>query len=238
MPHPFSTIFESVSELTARIKQALKEQFAEVALHGEVSNVARPKSGHVYLTLKDESASIRAVIWKSEARLLPFDLTDGLAVRAIGSLTLYEPRGDYQITVRQIEPEGIGGAGTGIPAAALPTGSRRVVRSGSEATAAAFPPTDCDRNQPDRRGDPRSAPGDRPALAYGRDPDRSDSGPGRWGRPRSCCGPGISQPSRRRRFDRGGPRRWQPGGPLDLQRRSRGPGHRGLSRARGYGDRS
>jgi exodeoxyribonuclease VII large subunit len=108
MPDLFDTMFESVSELTARIKQALRTQFAEVALHGEASNVARPKSGHVYFTLKDDGASIRAVIWKSDARLLPFDLTDGLAVRAIGSLTVYEPRGDYQITVRQIEPEGIG----------------------------------------------------------------------------------------------------------------------------------
>jgi exodeoxyribonuclease VII large subunit len=104
----FSAIFESVSELTARIKQTLKTQFAEVALHGEVSNVARPKSGHVYFTLKDDAASIRAVIWKSDARLLAFELTDGLAVRAMGALTVYEPRGEYQITVRQIEPEGIG----------------------------------------------------------------------------------------------------------------------------------
>ena len=108
MPDPFGTIFESVSELTARIKQALKAQFSEVTLHGEVSNVARPKSGHVYFTIKDDAASIRAVIWKSEARLLAFDLTDGLAVRAMGALTIYEPRGEYQITVRQIEPEGVG----------------------------------------------------------------------------------------------------------------------------------
>ncbi len=104
----YNMMFESVTELTARIKQTLKTQFDEVALHAEVSNVARPKSGHVYFTLKDEGASIRAVIWRSDARLLAFDLTDGLSVRALGSLTVYEPRGEYQITVRQIEPEGIG----------------------------------------------------------------------------------------------------------------------------------
>jgi exodeoxyribonuclease VII large subunit len=104
----FGPLFESVSELTARIKQSLKEQFGEVALRGEVSNVARPRSGHVYFTIKDEAASIRAVIWKSDARRLAFELMDGLAVRALGGLTVYEPRGDYQITVRQLEPEGIG----------------------------------------------------------------------------------------------------------------------------------
>src|SRR5262245_29226742 len=65
---PFGLVFESVSELTARIKQSLKSQFGDVALRGEVSNVARPKSGHVYLTLKDDVASIRAVIWKSDMR--------------------------------------------------------------------------------------------------------------------------------------------------------------------------
>jgi exodeoxyribonuclease VII large subunit len=105
---PFGLAFESVSELTARIKGALASQFGEVAVHGEVSNVARPKSGHIYFTIKDDAASIRAVIWRSDARRLPFDLTDGLAVRALGGVTVYEPRGDYQLTVRALEPEGVG----------------------------------------------------------------------------------------------------------------------------------
>ena len=70
--------------------------------------MARPRSGHVYFTLKDDSASIRAVMWKTDTRRLAFDLTDGLAVRALGRLTVYPPRGEYQIVVREIEPEGIG----------------------------------------------------------------------------------------------------------------------------------
>jgi len=105
---PFHPIFVSVTELTERIKRTLEADFSEVALHGEVSNVARPRSGHVYFTLKDDLASIRAVMWKNEARRLAFDLTDGLAVRSLGRLTVYPPRGDYQIVVRQIEPQGIG----------------------------------------------------------------------------------------------------------------------------------
>ena len=105
---PFGPMFQSVSELTARIKQTLETDFAEVALKAEVSNVARPRSGHVYFTLKDDSASIRAVLWKSDAQRLAFDLTDGLAVRALGRLTVYAPRGEYQITIQEIEPEGIG----------------------------------------------------------------------------------------------------------------------------------
>jgi exodeoxyribonuclease VII large subunit len=105
---PLASFFESVSELTERIKRSLETDFAEVALHGEVSNVTRPRSGHVYFTLRDDSASIRAVLWKNDARRLTFELTDGLSVRSLGRVSVYAPRGDYQITVRQIEPEGIG----------------------------------------------------------------------------------------------------------------------------------
>ncbi len=98
----------SVSQLTARIKNVLETDFSDVALVGEVSNLARPRSRHVYLSLKDESAQIKAVIWKSVASRLPFDLADGLSVRVWGELSVYAPRGDYQVSIRRIEPEGIG----------------------------------------------------------------------------------------------------------------------------------
>ncbi len=98
----------SVSELTAQIKAMLEADFADVALVGEVSNLARPRSGHVYLSLKDESSQVRAVIWKSVAQRLPFDLADGLSVRVWGELTVYAPRGEYQVSIRRVEPEGIG----------------------------------------------------------------------------------------------------------------------------------
>jgi exodeoxyribonuclease VII large subunit len=98
----------TVSELTAQIKLVLEEGFAEVAVRAEVSNLARPRSGHLYFSLKDESASIRAVLWKSEAQRLVFELTDGLAVRVWGRVAVYAPRGEYQVVIRRIEPEGIG----------------------------------------------------------------------------------------------------------------------------------
>ncbi len=98
----------SVSELTALVKASLEGDFADVGLVGEVSNLSRPRSGHVYFSLKDETAQVRAVLWKSDARRLVFDLADGLAVRAWGDLTVYAPRGEYQIVVRKVEPEGIG----------------------------------------------------------------------------------------------------------------------------------
>ena len=98
----------TVSELTARIKDTLEIDFADVTLRGEGSNLSRPRSGHVYLCLKDESAQIRAVMWKSVASKLAFDLTDGLAVRVRGEVTVYAPRGEYQLTLRSVEPEGLG----------------------------------------------------------------------------------------------------------------------------------
>lgn len=105
---PFGAAFETVSQLTERIKQTLESDFDEVAIRAEISNLARPRSGHIYFTLKDDRASIRAVLWKTDARRLAFDLTDGLSVRCAGRLSVYPPRGEYQIVVRQIEPEGIG----------------------------------------------------------------------------------------------------------------------------------
>lgn len=98
----------SVSELTARIKSTLENRFAEVAVRGEISGLSRPRSGHVYFKLKDESAQISAVLWKMDAQRIVFDLCDGLSVQAWGKLAVYAPRGEYQLTIRKLEPEGIG----------------------------------------------------------------------------------------------------------------------------------
>ncbi|HEX8198951.1 MAG TPA: exodeoxyribonuclease VII large subunit [Isosphaeraceae bacterium] len=98
----------SVSELTALVRETLQTGFAAIGLRGEISNLARPRSGHVYFCLKDDGAQVRAVLWRNDARRLVFDLADGLAVRAWGELTVYAPRGEYQVVVRRVEPEGIG----------------------------------------------------------------------------------------------------------------------------------
>lgn len=105
---PHGSMFESISSLTKRIKEALESEFDEVAARGEITNLARPKSGHLYLSLRDESACIRAMIWKSDALRLGFDLAEGLSVRALGRVTVYAPRGDYQLVIRHLEPDGVG----------------------------------------------------------------------------------------------------------------------------------
>jgi exodeoxyribonuclease VII large subunit len=98
----------SVSQLTRQIKDAVEGNFPLVWVQGEVTNCSRAGSGHVYLTLKDEAAQIRAVIWRNTAARLRFDLHDGLAVIAAGPVEVYEARGTYQLIVQQLLPQGMG----------------------------------------------------------------------------------------------------------------------------------
>lgn len=98
----------SVGQLTALIQGVLETQFQGVWVGGEVSEVSRPHSGHVYFTLKDEQAQIRGVIWRSTAVRMKFRLEEGQQVVCHGDLDVYPPRGSYQLVVRQVEPQGQG----------------------------------------------------------------------------------------------------------------------------------
>jgi exodeoxyribonuclease VII large subunit len=98
----------SVSQLTAMIQGTLESAFHSVWVSGEVSEVSRPHSGHVYFTLKDAQAQIRGVIWRSAAQRIKFKLEEGQQVVCHGDLDVYPPRGTYQLVVRQVEPQGVG----------------------------------------------------------------------------------------------------------------------------------
>jgi exodeoxyribonuclease VII large subunit len=98
----------SVSEITSLIKETLQTGFAGVYVVGEVSQFTRAASGHVYLTLKDEGAVLRAVIWRGVASRLKFDLAEGMEVLARGDIDVYAPRGSYQLIISWLEPRGEG----------------------------------------------------------------------------------------------------------------------------------
>jgi exodeoxyribonuclease VII large subunit len=98
----------SVSEVTARVKEQLETRFADVWVAGEVSNLTRASSGHVYLSLKDEAALLRAVIWRGTATQLAIDPADGLQVVCHGRLEVYPPRGTYQLTIDRLHALGTG----------------------------------------------------------------------------------------------------------------------------------
>lgn len=98
----------TVSELTGEIKLLLERRFAEVWVEGEISNFKRHTSGHWYFTLRDSGAQIRCASFKNSNRSIRFRPEDGLSVQVRGRLSLYEPRGDYQILVSSMEPVGLG----------------------------------------------------------------------------------------------------------------------------------
>lgn len=98
----------TVSELTANIRTSLERTFSDIWVEGEVSNLATPNSGHVYFTLKDDKSQIKAVLFRRAAALLRFAMENGLHVIVRGRVTVYEPRGDYQVLVDSIEPQGVG----------------------------------------------------------------------------------------------------------------------------------
>lgn len=98
----------TVSELTGLLRTSIEEQFSDVWLEGELSNLRAPGSGHVYCTLKDKTSQIRAVLFRSSAVRLRFVLQEGLQVLVRGRLTVYEPRGEYQIVLDTVEPKGVG----------------------------------------------------------------------------------------------------------------------------------
>jgi len=98
----------SVTELTARIRDLLARNFTDIWVQGEISNSHEAQSGHFYFTLKDAKAQVRCVCFKSQVRLLKFHPEDGLSVTLRGSISVYEPRGEYQIYVEHLEPVGLG----------------------------------------------------------------------------------------------------------------------------------
>lgn len=98
----------TVSKLTAEIKSILEEKYPFIWLNGEISNLARPSSGHVYFTLKDKKAQISSVMFRGQCRNLKFDLKNGLNITGFGRISLYEPRGAYQFIFEFIEPKGAG----------------------------------------------------------------------------------------------------------------------------------
>ncbi|MBE7927581.1 MULTISPECIES: exodeoxyribonuclease VII large subunit [Pseudomonadaceae] len=98
----------SVSQLNSRARLLLEDVFAQVWVEGEISNLARPASGHVYFTLKDKNAQVRCALFRQNALRVRQALRDGLAVKVRGKVSLFEGRGDYQLILDSLEPAGDG----------------------------------------------------------------------------------------------------------------------------------
>jgi exodeoxyribonuclease VII large subunit len=100
----------SVTDLTAYVKRLMDrdELLSDVIVRGEISNLRKPASGHIYFSLKDDKTLLYAVCFRGHVSTLGFDPADGMSVVAGGSVTVYEPQGRYQIVVRFMRPDGVG----------------------------------------------------------------------------------------------------------------------------------
>jgi len=98
----------TVSDLIREVNNLLEQGFSGIRVEGEITNSSTSGRGHLYFTLKDESASLDCVMWAGKAGRLKFDAEDGLAVTAAGSLTIYPQRGRFQLVVDALEPQGVG----------------------------------------------------------------------------------------------------------------------------------
>ncbi|MFV1974822.1 MAG: exodeoxyribonuclease VII large subunit [Candidatus Scalindua sp.] len=107
-PEEINEKFFTVSEITRGIRTSLEYKFSNISVLGEISNVRKPGSGHVYLTLKDKNSQLQAVVFRNTASRIKFELKDGMEVISFGSITVYEARGQYQLIINKIEPKGIG----------------------------------------------------------------------------------------------------------------------------------
>ncbi|TWU03209.1 exodeoxyribonuclease VII large subunit [Neorhodopirellula pilleata] len=109
-PKPASTPEEALSvyEINTKIKQAIESSLSSLWVAGEITDIARPRSGHLYFTLKDERAVLRGVMWRSVAERLPFELDDGQSVLCYGDVEVYAARGSVQLVVRKCQPQGMG----------------------------------------------------------------------------------------------------------------------------------
>ncbi len=103
LPRPWS-----VGELTRALRNAVEPRFRDVWVAGEIANLRRQASGHVYFSLKDDEATIHCVLWASQARRTRFQLGDGQEVLARGFVEIYPPHGKYQLVVQEVEPRGAG----------------------------------------------------------------------------------------------------------------------------------
>ena len=97
-----------VRDLVAAVRTHIEREYSDAWVEGEISNFRAPESGHLYFTLKDGNAQIRVVMFRSSARLLRFRPADGLQVVVRGRVTVYEDRGELQISAEYIEPKGAG----------------------------------------------------------------------------------------------------------------------------------
>ena len=145
----------SVTELNVRIRDLLEAEFFEVWVEGELSNCRVWNTGHLYFTLKDAGAQVRGVIFRSALRYLKFKPADGLRVVARGRISVYEPKGEYQLVCEHMEPHGLGALQLAFDQLKKRLQAEGLFDAGAQAAAARAAAQDRHRHLARRRGDSR-----------------------------------------------------------------------------------
>ena len=177
----------TVTELTVRVRDLLESEFFEVWVEGELSNCRVWNTGHLYFTLKDGASQIRGVMFRSALRYLKFKPADGLRVVARGRVSVYEPKGEYQLVCEHLEPHGLGALQLAFDQLKKRLQAEGLFDAGAQAAAAGAAAQDRHRHLARRRGDPRHHQGAAPALRERapRDPPGARAGRGRGARDRA-----------------------------------------------------
>ncbi len=155
----------SVSELTAALRDLVESRFQEIWVEGELSGARVWNTGHLYFTLKDARAQVKGVMFRSALRLLRFKPEDGVHVVARGRLSVYDPRGEYQLVCEHMEPKGLGALQLAYEQLRDPARRRGPLRRRAQAAAAGAAPPHRRRHLARRRGAARHHPRAAPPLS-------------------------------------------------------------------------
>ena len=168
----------TVAELTRAIRGTLETRFGAVWVQGEISNYKQHPSGHQYFTLKDSRAQIACVIFRNAPLSLRQPLADGAQVQVYGSVSVFEARGQYQLSVEIVQPRGLGLLQAKFEALKRKLEAEGIVRSGAQETTPAIPEAHRDYYFAKRRSDTRYSQHFAAPRPWDRNFDQSGSGAG------------------------------------------------------------
>ena len=208
-----------VGDLLAGLRGLLEERVGRLWVAGEISNLHRAGSGHLYFTLKDERGQVRAALFRSAARRLAFEPENGLEVIVYADVTVYEARGDLQLVVRELEPRGAGALQLAFEQLRRRLEAEGLFDAARKRGAAAAPRLSGRGRVADQRGAARRAPDRGAALPGGADPDRAHARAGGGRRARDRRRPRRARRAGRDRRRAAGARGRLARGPAGVQQR-------------------
>ena len=197
----------TVRDLVAAVRTHIEREYGDAWVEGEISNFRAHDSGHLYFTLKDSNSQIRAVMFRSQARLLRFRPENGMQVVLRGRVTIYEDRGELQISAEYLEPKGAGALQVAFEQLKAKLEAEGLVRRSAQEADPDFAAADRDCDFSAGGGPARHSEYSAAAASHGWRSDFSGAGAGRCGELGSGCGRSLFQQGAQCGCDHRGARR-------------------------------